>query len=589
MLITAPRSSLIVLFRVFLFISLLLYPLISAAAENHPAFPWGEMSMSVCGGLALFLYGMDQLTSALKASAGANLQNILARLTTNRFTGALVGAVVTAIIQSSSVTTVLVVGFVSAGVLTLAQSIGVIMGANIGTTVTAQIIAFKVTQFALLFVAAGFLLLFFGRRDQVRSYGGIVFGLGLVFFGMGIMSEAMSPLHDYPPFIDLMIGMERPLLGLFVGALFTALIQSSSATTGVVVVLASQGFITLSAGIALALGANVGTCVTAMLAAIGKSRAALRAAAVHVFFNLSGVLLWVGFIDQLAAFAAVCSPAYPELSGISRVAAETPRQIANANTFFNIANTLVFISFTPVLGRLVSRIIPDKVIPPDKPIITPRYLDNHLLDTPSAALDMTRMEIGHLGYQVLLMLSTAKTALEKKAPELYREVEKTDDLVDILHQNIMTYLSCVGKCRLTDEQSRLYFRLMQSADTLEAIGDILETDMTALGQRMLRHPHQPSATTRHILDGLYVQVAEALEAAIKTVVEEDRHAAQNVLALRRMINEAVDDAFRRQAVSLAESDLERLAVLQMEYEMTDKLKQIYSLSKRIARFYLPRA
>ncbi|MCW8893305.1 MAG: Na/Pi symporter, partial [Deltaproteobacteria bacterium] len=436
--------------------------------------------------------------------------------------------------------------------------------------------------------ALGFAMLFLGRQERVKHYGGIILGLGLVFFGMSIMSEAMTPLRTYPPFLDLMVRMEHPLLGIAVGGIFTALIQSSSATTGIVIVLASQGFITLPAGIALALGANVGTCVTAMLAAIGKPRPALRAAAVHVLFNLAGVLIWVGLIDCLAQVAVSFSPAYAQLSGIARAAAEAPRQIANANTLFNIVNTLIFIMFTPSLGRFVTWLFPDKASPRGAPIITPKYLDNHLLDTPSAALNMARLEIGQLGYQVLLMMSMAQTALEKQSDELFREMEKADDIADILHAAIIEYLSKIGKRQLTELQAQDYFRLTQSADTLEGIGDILESGLSGLGLKMTQGKLNPSTTTQHILESLHKQVFLSLEAAVKAIVDDDQQAAQEVLALRRSVNDAVEGAFHQQVKSLAQSDLDHLETLQLEFEMTDKLKQIYSLAKRIARLYVPR-
>ncbi|MDH3900994.1 MAG: Na/Pi symporter, partial [Gammaproteobacteria bacterium] len=279
------------------------------------------MGMTLFGGLALFLFGMEQMADALKAVAGERMKIILAKLTTNRFMGAATGAFVTAIIQSSSVTTVLVVGFITAGLMSMAQSIGIIMGANIGTTITAQIVAFKVTKYALLMVAAGFGMLFFSKQEKIRQYGGMLMGLGLVFFGMSVMSEGMRPLRSYQPFLDLMTSMETPLIGILIAAGFTGLIQSSSATTGIVIVMATQGFITLQAGIALAFGANIGTCITAMLAAIGKPREAVRAAVVHVLFNVFGVLLWLGLISQLAEFVTWLSPSHPDLSGTDRLAA----------------------------------------------------------------------------------------------------------------------------------------------------------------------------------------------------------------------------------------------------------------------------
>jgi len=305
---------------------------------------WVTMGMGLFGGLALFLFGMDQMADALKAVAGERMKDILARLTTNRVMGALTGAFVTAVINSSSVTTVLLVGFISAGLMSLAQSVGVIMGANIGSTFTAQLIAFKVTKAALLMIGIGFVMMFVGKRERIKQYGAMVMGLGLVFFGMGVMSDAMAPLRTYEPFLDVMEEMENPLIGIAVAALFTGLIQSSAATTGIVIVMASQGLVNLPTGIALAFGANIGTCATAALAAIGKPREAVRAAVVHVLFNVAGVLVWVGFIDQLADLVRWMSPQYPELSGKAQLAAEVPRQIANAHTMFNVANTLLFLT-----------------------------------------------------------------------------------------------------------------------------------------------------------------------------------------------------------------------------------------------------
>lgn len=323
------------------------------AGGSEEGIDWAVMGMGLFGGLALFLFGMEQMSDALKAVAGERMKDILAKLTTNRFMGAVTGAFVTAIIQSSSVTTVLVVGFITAGLMSLAQSIGVIMGANIGTTITAQIVAFKVTKAALLMIGIGFTMLFASKNERTKQYGGMLMGLGMIFFGMSVMSDAMSPLRSYQPFLDLMKTMENPFVGILVAAAFTGLVQSSSATTGIVIVMASQGFITLPTGIALAFGANIGTCVTALLASIGKPREAVRAALVHVLFNVAGVLVWLGFIDQLAAFVQSISPADPSLSGAERLAAEAPRQIANAHTIFNVANTLIFIWFTGQHARLV--------------------------------------------------------------------------------------------------------------------------------------------------------------------------------------------------------------------------------------------
>jgi phosphate:Na+ symporter len=321
---------------------------------------WGMMLMQLFGGLALFLFGMEQMADGLKSAAGNKMKQILARFTKNRVKAAMTGAATTAVIQSSSVTTVLVVGFVSAGLMTLTQSVGVIMGANVGTTLTAQIVAFKVGKVALLLVAVGFFMLFVGKKDRMKQIGGIVMGLGLIFFGMEIMSDGMKPLRSYQPFIDFMAGMERPLLGILTGAIFTALVQSSSATTGLVIALATQGLLGLPAGIALIFGSNIGTCVTAWLASLGKSREALRVAYVHVIFNVLGVVLWFALIPYLAEMVRALSPVASGLEGGEKLAAEVPRQIANAHALFNIANTVIMLPFAGLLGAFVMRIVPDR-------------------------------------------------------------------------------------------------------------------------------------------------------------------------------------------------------------------------------------
>jgi phosphate:Na+ symporter len=208
-------------------------------------------------------------------------------------------------------------------------------------------------------IAVGFLMLFTGKKDRVVHIGTMVMGLGLVFFGMGVMGDSMAPLTEFEPFLDLMVRMENPLLGILVGAIFTGLVQSSAATMGIAIVMASQGLVTLPAGIALALGSNIGTCVTALLASLGKPREAQRAALAHILFNVLGVLVWVAFIDRLAGGAVKISPAHPELSGTARLAAEVPRQIANSHSVFNIVNTLLFLPFTTQFARLVERLLPD--------------------------------------------------------------------------------------------------------------------------------------------------------------------------------------------------------------------------------------
>jgi phosphate:Na+ symporter len=558
-----------------------------AADEAQEGLNWLSMGMELLGGLALFLFGMEQMADGLKAVAGERMKLILARLTTNRFMGALTGAFVTAVIQSSSVTTVLVVGFISAGLLSMAQSIGVIMGANIGTTVTAQIVAFKVTKAALAMIAVGFAMLFISRNERIRQYGGIIMGLGLVFFGMHVMSEAMHPLRSYQPFLDLMTRMENPLFGILVAAGFTALIQSSSATTAIVIVLASQGFVTLPAGIALAFGANIGTCVTAMLAAIGKPREAVRAALVHVLFNVFGVLIWVGFIPQLAAAVTLISPSHPGLDGAARLAAETPRQIANAHTVFNVSNTFIFIWFTAQFARLVEWMMPDRPLE-EAEAIRARFLDEALLETPSLALDRVRLEIGHMGEQVKSMLKGLMAAVLRGDNADLKRIAEMDNAVDTLHGHIVSYLGRISQqSPLTEQQTETFLRLMQAANDLENIGDIMEVDLVTLGQERIEQEVTVSEATEEVLMGLHRAVTRAVDTALRSIAENDEAAALEVIGMKGEINELVDAAIRHQADRLVADEPKRLVTYKVEVDIIEKLKRIYYFAKRIAKEGLP--
>ena len=335
----------------FLTIGLLLvaWPMILAAtspAAETTSLDWATLVIGLLGGLGIFLFGMEQMSESMKNVAGGRMRDILAKLSNNRIMGLITGTVVTAVIQSSSVTTVMLVGFVTAGLMSFSQSIAIILGADIGTTITAQIVAFKVTKYALIMVAVGVGLQFISKKEKIKQYGLMIMGLGLVFYGMSVMSASMKPLRTYQPFLDLMAQMDNPVLGILISALFTGLVQSSSATTGVVIVLGMQGVINLEGGIALILGANIGTCVTAGLAAIGKPREAVRVAIAHVSFKIIGVLLILPFIPYLAELARWLSPAAPPgLSGQELLAAEVPRQIANSHTLFNVGIAFIFLPF----------------------------------------------------------------------------------------------------------------------------------------------------------------------------------------------------------------------------------------------------
>ena len=535
--------------------------------------------IGLSGGLAIFLFGMGQMTDALKKAAGAGLRGILKRLTANRFFAVLTGALVTAVVQSSSVTTVLVVGFVSAGIMTLAQSVGVIFGANIGTTITAQIVAFDVAAYALAIIAIGFALMSIGRTARVKNLGAALMGLGMIFFGMGLMGEATAPLRTYQPFIDVMQSMHNPLLAMAVAAIFTALVQSSSATTGIVIVLAAQGFISLEAGIALALGSNVGTCVTAALASIGKPVAARQAAAVHVIFNLGGALLWASFIGGLAALVRDVSPSHPELEGAARAAAEVPRQIANAHTFFNVANTILFLPFTGLLARLVERLIqPKEEVDAAR---KPKFLDPQAQSVPSLAAERMRLEIARMGDRILEGLRSMHL---EGGPALDPSgfLEAASD-AESLYASILEYgrrVSVDQAGRRTDDELA---NLRLAANHLMSITDSLRRKLLDLAKEGEHGPFDPTPVTRRRLRELTEAVLETLETSVRALEQADGARAAHAMELGGHVKVLAGDLHAHLEQRLADRTTPTtVRRYRTEFALVEALARIEYFAQRIA-------
>jgi phosphate:Na+ symporter len=531
----------------------------------------GVIIIGLLGGLAIFLYGMEQMTAALKVVAGNRMRDYLSSWTSNKFKGVGVGAFVTAVIQSSSVTTVMVVGFVAASMMTLEQSIGVIMGANIGTTITAHLIAFDVAQFSLVLVAGGFGLLFFSRNEKVRQTGNTIMGLGLIFFGMELMSLAMEPLTGYEPVVTAMRRLDSVLPAIVFGAAFTALVQSSSATTGLVIVLANDGLISLETGIALTLGANIGTSVTAVLGSIGQSREAQQAAAVHVLFNTVGALLWIPLIGPLAE---ICRQIAPNDIG---------RQIAWATTIFNVGNTFVFIWFTKPLAKLVRRLIP--VVPKAIPeVVQPKYLDDVLLDTPALALDRVRLELDHLGGNMLRMMRQAIPAAAQGSQTDLRALADMDDDVDALHAAIVRYIGQLTEQSTLDSKlTRQAADYLSAANYIENIADVIETNMVDVGLARLEQHVRVSPGTRELINELCDQVYQAIEQSLRALVESDGDLAEQAIAAKGEINALAQATQNYVALRLTAAEPNRVATFRLESELIEYLKRIYYFAKRIAK------
>lgn len=528
------------------------------------------------GGLALFLFGMDLMTAALKRVAGDHLKDLLGKVTNNRFMGVGMGALVTGLVNSSSVTTVILVGFISAGLMSMSQSVGVIMGANIGSTVTAQILAFKVTSAALPMITLGFLASFLAKRQDVQDYGRMLLGIGLVFYGMGLMSDAMAPLRGNPTFIDFIATLEMPVLAVLTGMAFTAIIQSSAATTGIVIVLAGQGVMSLETAIAVAMGANIGTCATAGLASIGKPREAVRAAVVHVVFNVAGVVVWILFIDELAAVARAISPM-----------GDLPREVANAHTIFNVANTFLFIGFTTQIARVVEWLVPDKPLVEEE-TLKPKYLDEALISTPAFALDAARREIGGMGRYVGDMFEKALPAALSESRQALADLEAMDPPVDRLHRTIIDYLGRISLSRLSDEQSRDLMQLVAVANDLEHIADQVAADVTTSSRkRMVEHArvYRDSAERVSIYHG---EVARALGQAVEAVVTENAGLASSVREKKREVLGMSREISRERFAEVHDGAEGALLAYVREVELIEILDGIFKITRRIARGELER-
>jgi phosphate:Na+ symporter len=356
---------------------------------------------------------------------------------------------------------------------------------------------------------------------------------------------------------------------------------------GVVIALALQGLVNLEGGIALALGANIGTCATAGLAAIGKPREAIRVAVAHVLFKIVGVLLIVGVIPAFADLIRQISPvADPALTGMDKLAAETPRQIANAHTVFNIGIALLFLPFSAVFARFCEWVVPDKPLD-EKEIVRTRDLDRELMETPSLALDRARMEIGHMGESVQKMLSAMMPAVLTGDREALKDVAKMDDEVDILYGEIVTYLGDLSRRPLSEEQMRNFMGLMDAVKELENIGDIVETDIVALGQKRIDTGISISAETRKVLNGLHAEVAAAVAGAVEALANDDQRAAQDVIASKLDINRLVEAAEEHLTARLIAEEPGRLQTYAIEVDVIEKLKRIYYFAKRIAKAIVP--
>ncbi|WP_418235053.1 Na/Pi cotransporter family protein [Butyricicoccus sp.] len=491
----------------------------------------------LAGGLAMFLFGMNSMSDALQKAAGERMKQILSFLTKNPIMGALAGALVTAVLQSSSATTVMVIGFVSAGLMTLPQGISVIFGANIGTTMTAQLMAFKISDYIYPIIFIGFLVYFIAKSEKAKNIGMVIFSFGLLFEGIEIMGSVMKPLAGSAVFTDLMGRVsEIPALGVLLGAAMTLVVQSSSATIAVLQNFASQpaadgvtSVIGLAGAIPILLGDNIGTTITALLASIGQSKAAKRTAISHSIFNITGSIVFACLIRPFAAFITYISPSGNEVDVIAR-------QIANAHTCFNIVCTLIWLPLLPVMVKLVTTIIPGKDKLPQTDC-KPKFLDEKLLDQPVAAMYLLSQEIGRCADMASDMLNTAKAALHGKAEDFHTyEVESNQ--VRNLRNDISDYTAkLLSSGVLTESQSEQTAGLLYVSNNIDRMTEYSQR-VTQTVQQVYRSGRKLSASAEQELNECYDTAHDLFDRAVDSVRYGDADMAQQVLADKKKLRKA---------------------------------------------------
>ena len=525
------------------------------------------------GGMGMFLYGMEMMSDGMKVTAGNSMRTILEKLTSNKYLAVLVGAFVTMVIQSSSATTVMLVSFVNSGLLAFSQALGVILGSNIGSTVTAQIVAFKVTDYALLLIAAGSLMSLFSKKDTVKNLGFVILGFGLLFYGMKVMSDTMKPLRADPAFNSILTSFENPFLGILAGAIFTALVQSSSATTGIVITLASGGSITLEAGIPLIFGANIGTCITALLAGLNASRDAKRVAVAHVTFNLLGVLLFCFWIPTFADF-------------VSQTSQNIPRQIANAHTFFNILASIVFIPFTGFIAKTIIHYFPDKEV--DRNIEKPAvlHLDESLIDQPEAAINSAQAEIkGVVGLTERIVGTLVRPFVNSKN---LADVENSDldfmsgtnqriEKIGFLNQKINDYLIATSKSDLSSSQSKELFTLVSIVNYLGSMNDLIKLRFVSLVSKKEGINDEFSETDQNEIIDYHKRLLKQVKRLDKFFVKFDKEKMEKIISKGKE-NKDIENKYklnRLDRIKSSSEDYDKSSEInQLHTQLMDVLKQV---------------
>lgn len=483
-----------------------------------------EIVIGIMGGLGLFLFGMNLMGEALEKAAGNKLKKIIELLTSNIFMGVIIGTLVTAVIQSSSATTVMVVGFVNAGIMTLPQAVGVIMGANIGTTVTAQLVSINMDGLAPVALGIGIILYLFGGKPKTKHIAEVLIGFGILFTGMDFMKEAVKPLAEYSGFTNALLTFGKyPILGLLLGFGITAIIQSSSASMGMLVVLASQGLIPLNSALPILYGQNIGTCVTSLLSSIGASISAKRAALIHLIFNILGTIIFLLFLNKIV----VAGVTYMDPNNVAR-------QIANVHTIFNIASTLILLPFNKIIIKMATRLIPDNHAEDDDVKVV-KFIDDRIIETPSIALVNVEKETLRMGEKAKQSLDSAMKGIMEKSEKDLSSTLKKEKIINELQKTILNYLLKLSKAPLNEESREVIDSLFNTVNDIERIGDHAE-NLAELGESSIANGVTFSEQAKSELNDMYNKVLSTYTYALESMRTSDVDLACKVIKMEEQVD-----------------------------------------------------
>ena len=484
-----------------------------------------DIAISLIGGLGMFLYGMNVMGDGLQKAAGEKLKKIIEMLTTNRIMGVLVGTLVTAIIQSSSATTVMTIGFVNAGIMSLQQAVGVIMGANIGTTVTAQLVSFNIEKYAPIAIGIGMVFWFFTKKKNIKNISEILIGFGILFVGMNFMKEAAAPVSEMSQVHDAMLYLSKnPVIGILAGFLITGTIQSSSASIGILIVLASQGLLPITAALPVLYGDNIGTCVTSLLSTIGASRNARRAAIMHLCFNVIGTLLFIIVLSKpIVALVTSIDPT------------NVPRQIANAHTLFNVVNVIVLLPFSTYLVKLATKLVPYTEDEELENIHTTKFLDERILETPSIALSNTVDEVIRMASRSTRSLNSAYDAVKTFSHEKREKTFEYERMINTLQLDITNYLFALSNRNLSDIERIKADVLFHIVNDIERVGDHAD-NIAEISQFMEDKKVIFTEDARNELDTIFELASKNFYDSITALKTSDFELAATITEREREIN-----------------------------------------------------